>query len=205
MAAVAVLAAVAAPAAARPAALFAKPGADPAATDAEIKVCVDQAQAIKANVKMPVVVNPNPYAVLGGALAAGMIAGYEQGKARTAAIETCMRGKGFGNLELTPEEEAEVGALKTDEARAEWRAAFLGKDLGARVERALTPAVPQLEEAKPEPLVIGGVRFDPAQLSTPAGPVALKPHRDPRRALRPAGNAQDPRRRGRGLPRGGVR
>jgi hypothetical protein len=165
---------VAAPAAAKPATLFAKAGLGPAATDAEIKACAQDARSIKANVKMPVVINPNPYAILGGAIAAGFIAGYEQGKARDAAVETCMRGKGFGRLELTPEEDAEVAALKTNEARAGWREAFLGKDIGARVEAALVPAVPQLADAKAEPLVIGGVRFDPAQLATPAGPVALK-------------------------------
>lgn len=170
----AVFASVAAPAAAKPAALFAKPGVGPAATDTEIKACAEEAQSIKPRVNMPVVVNPNPYAILGGAIAAGFIAGYEQGKARNAAVETCMRGKGFGKLELTPEEDAEATALKTDEARIEWRAAFLGKDLAARVQTALTPAVPQLEDAKDEPLVTGGVRLDPAQLSTPQGPVALK-------------------------------
>lgn len=174
-AAVAALTAAAAPAAAKPASLFAKASVGPAATDGEIKACVQDAQSIRPNVKMPVVVNPNPYALLGGAIAAGFIAGYEQGKARNAAVETCMRGKGFGNLELTPEEGAEVAALKTDAARSEWRAAFLGReDLGARVEKALTPAAPQLEAAETEPLVVGGVRFDPAQLSTPQGPVALK-------------------------------
>jgi hypothetical protein len=165
--------AAAIPAAARPAALFAKPGADGAATDAEIKACGVEAQKVRAHYNMPVATSLNPYAMLGTALAAGFIAGYEQGKARNAAVVACMRGKGFGNVELTPQEEAEVKGLKI-EARAGWREAWLKSDgLAGRVETALTPAVPQLAPAADEPLVLGGVRFDPARLSVAPAPVGL--------------------------------
>lgn len=165
--------AMASPAAAKGAFVYAKPGADRQAMQAQGAVCWDEARGVKAP-SVPYMPQPSVAGAAAAGLATGFLQGMAEGKMQMKYLDACMREQGFGKLQLTPPEDAALGAAKGEAARNAWLDAFLAQDLRARVSAALTPAVPQFARAKAEPFVVGGLRLNPATLVVADQPVALK-------------------------------
>lgn len=165
---------IALPAAAKPAAVYAKPGFGREAMQADGGACWDEARGGKPRSVPTSVYTPNLYAAAGAALTTGFLQGIEMGKAQVAYLDVCMREKGYGKLELTPDEDAAFARRKDEAGRAAWLDEFLAKDWSERIAKAMVPAVPPFAPAKAEPFVFGGVRIDPARLKVAEGAVALK-------------------------------
>jgi hypothetical protein len=155
--------AMAPPASAKEAQIFAKPGVGPIETQAQWQRCWDEARGVKApSAAAPYTPSNSVAAAAGAGLAIGIMQGYMQAKAQGGYVDDCMRQHGFGKITLTADEAAGLAAAKSQEARGAWFDSFLAKDLSARVAAALIPAVPPFAPAAAEPYAVGGLRLDPA-------------------------------------------
>jgi len=155
--------AMALPASAKDAQVFAKSGVGRAETQAQGQQCWDEARGVKApGATVPYMPSTSVAAAAGAGLAIGIVQGYVQAKAQGVYVDDCMRQHGFGKITLTPDEAAGLAAAKSPEARSAWFESFLTRDLSARVAAALIPAVPAFAPAAAEPYAVGGLRLDPA-------------------------------------------
>lgn len=155
--------AMAPPASAKEAQVFAKPGVGPLETQAQWRQCWDEARGVKPpSAPVPYTPSSSVAAAAGAGLAVGIMQGYMQAKAQGSHVDDCMRQHGFGKIVLTGDEAAGLAAAKSREARSAWFDSFLARDLSARIAASLIPAVPPFSPAAPEPYAVGGLRLDPA-------------------------------------------
>lgn len=91
--------------------------------------------------------NPALPSQAGAALGAGFAQGMAQAQAQQTGYERCMADRGYLQTTLTPEELSAYRALRTEDERNAWLAAFAARDHGERAVRRTEP------ECKPNLLV----------------------------------------------------
>lgn len=79
--------------------------------------------------------NPALSSQAGAAFGAGIGEGIAKAQAQQAGYERCMADRGYLQTTLTPEENAAYRALRTDDERKAWLAAFAARDHGERSVR----------------------------------------------------------------------
>jgi hypothetical protein len=154
-----------------PTGVWAKPGADLAATKTDETACA------KASSAVPVLASaqgatPPAAAIVDGVILRGsgyvgelVAARLEQKRLEPEYVRRCMRRAGYGWVEFTPEEQAALDTRPAGEARNGWIDAFLAGDLSNRIEDARRPFLPLISAARTEPMVVGGARFDAAEIT----------------------------------------
>jgi hypothetical protein len=145
--------------------VWAKAGRDRATTDADFAACKKDASVAPVHVEF----------IAGGAL--GYLATFElqREKLNREAPEFerhCMGHRGYVWLAFTGDEQAKLDSRATPADRSAWIGAFYAGDLATRIDKVRGPSVAPLPEARSEPNVFEGVRFDPATLSVPQQTVA---------------------------------
>jgi len=151
---------------------FAKPETGVDQTIVDNRACSDEAASAMATARTVTPSSVNPYVVLGGAIMNGLYAGYERGKARDEAFLNCMRGRGYGRIELTPSEAAAAQAAKSPAEKQAWLDTFLSSDLSSRIARALK-APPTINRLSPKPFEIAALKIDENSLRLADKPVAV--------------------------------
>jgi hypothetical protein len=191
------LAPMAGPAAAfTPPALWVKAGAPPAEAEAAYDACFKDAQeitgtdAIALYPRGPVTVNVPAGAsqatqaryaaagAAGAALGAFLVIAAEQQAAaanrRAKAIPRCMHVKGYHQMAITAQEDADLHGQGAPEKRAAWLERFYARpDFNQRLTDAvrLPTRLPAVSEGRPPSTVFGSLQFDPSKLYAPSGEV----------------------------------
>ncbi len=110
-----------------------------------------------------------------GSVVGGFFSSVMTPSAQADYVRTCMLGRGYYGIALSPDEEADLDTQKTTEANAAWIDHFYGRaDFGQRLAVASSPPTPPiaiLPRMEPEPFTFGAVRFDPKVLMTASGVV----------------------------------
>lgn len=156
--------------------VYLKAGVTAAQAATDEAACKDLAKDLRAGkVSAAAPYGASPMAgAIGASIGAGIIQILEDSGARKRGAETCMRRRGYGQVELDRDEAAAFGALKTADQRGAWIAALAATNISERVETARTSAAPPLPSAREEAFVIHGVRIDPAKLTLAAQAVGAK-------------------------------
>jgi len=161
--------------------VWTRTGNDRAAAEADLAACQNAAGYVPARP------SDTGGATVSGALlfgVAGAAAGYMVEAARANAWDSdhrpesadrCMRRHGYVRVSLTGAEQTALDALTTPSARSSWMNAFYASDLTGRIAGLREAALPWLPEAKAEPDVFAGVRFDEEKL-TRTGAIVVEGH-----------------------------
>jgi len=115
------------------------------------------------------------YGPVGIAIGTGVVGGFFSSAltpgARSSYLRTCMLGRGYHAIGLSPEEVSAFDSVKTPEARTVWLAQFYNRSDFAQRLAASSPA--SLRESNDESLTYGAVRFNPAALTPATGIVRV--------------------------------